>query len=158
MARSAGSLFCAFFLWALFNHDTIVYQFSFHASPISCPVPTNMWRFLDPLPVSSQFRVRLFCVYSLLLTLTRGNTEKAKNKTQRTPISSPWTTTLTAAMSRSLFPFLELTFKYYPQPSYSLYFVSLAPPSPQVLPVQNQTRIWRIYTILTFLIRLERFF
>ena len=47
-------------LWAMLNHDTVVYQFSFYTSPISCPIPTNMWRFLDPLPVSSQFCVCLF--------------------------------------------------------------------------------------------------
>ncbi|SRR6266702_2812118 len=71
--------------WALFNRDTTVYQFSFHASTISCPIPTNMWCFLDPLPISSQFCVCLiFCFAHSLPTLTHENTERAKNKTQRT--------------------------------------------------------------------------
>ena len=85
--------FARFFFpfWALLNRDTIVYQFSFHAPCISCPIPTNVWRFLDPLPVSSQFCVCLFFggVYPRLLTLTRGNTEKAKNMTQMALLSPP---------------------------------------------------------------------
>lgn len=87
----------------------------------------------------SILRMSFFCVHSLRLTLTHGNTEKAKNKTRRTPLSSRWTTTLTAAMSRIPFPFLAPTSKDCPQPSYPRHFVSLAPPSPHVLPVQSQT-------------------
>jgi hypothetical protein len=49
--------------WVMLNRETVVYQFSFYTSTISCPIPTNMWRFLDPLPVSSQFCVRLFLGY-----------------------------------------------------------------------------------------------
>jgi hypothetical protein len=39
------------------TRDVIVYQFPLHALTVSCPVPTNVRRFLDTLPVPSQLSV-----------------------------------------------------------------------------------------------------
>ena len=137
-------------LWALSNRDTIVHQFSFHASAVSCPIPTNVWRFLDPLPISSHLCVCLYlCI--VLAASSDIHTEKAKNKTQRTLLKPDWITTFNAATS--YIPIVP-TFKYILGPSYPLYHVALAPPSPHtpifVLAGESQTSSLAVLQYATF--------
>jgi hypothetical protein len=79
-----------------------------------------------------------FDAHSLLLTLTRGNIEKAKNKTQRTHLFT-LDNDLKCGYAPHPITITNTNHKYCPQPSYPLLFVSLAPPSPHVLPTQSQT-------------------